>query len=252
MGAVTLHLVRPADGTRLLGSGSTRLTAALPAAAPVPLFFKWYSSLSTDPLGTALDLPAVVLPIGSQVLTLAAKDQLPDTPEALQAVQFAGMAGGPPLPPQPPAPPGYQPCLVHVLVADLREPAANATLNRGGAVLAAVAPVQWGRRKAPPGVGFEPNPVYQALNKLRYLWRFAPAGPPAGRAGATLTPTLAQLAYVAAKTEQGNSYPPQPLVRYSGALPAGLGMGSYTLTLRVEHLDDATQGHESSLAVSLN
>jgi len=57
---------------------------------------------------------------------------------------------------------------------------------------------------------------------------------------------------VAAKTEQGNSYPPLPLVRYSGALPAGLGTGSYTLTLRVEHLDDATQGHESSLAVSLN
>ncbi len=251
MAAVTINLVSPADGTRLVGNGTARLAATLPVAAPVTLFYKWYSSLATDPLGAALDLPAVVLPLGSQVLTLAAKDQRQDTHEALHAVLVAGMAGGPPLATPPPPPAGYQPCLVHVLIAEQREPAANATLNRGNAALAALAPVQWGRKKAPPGVGYEPNPDYHSLNKLRYRWRFAPAGPPAGRASRVLKPSLGQLAYVAVKTEQSNGYPLVPLLRYSGALPAGLGIGSYTLTLRVEHLDDAAVGHEVSLQVNL-
>jgi len=250
MATLTINWLSPANGTRLVGNGTVRLTAALAAAAPVPLFYKWYSSLAPDPLGTALDQQGVVLPVGSQVLTLAAKDQLEDTPAAMQAVQTAGMAGGPPLPGPPPPPVGYQPCVVHVLIAQQQEPAASATLQRGQATLAALAPLHWGR-KAADGVNYEPNPAYHALNKLRYLWRFAPAGPPAGRASGVLQPAPGQLRYIAVKSEQGNTYPPVPLLRYSGPLPAGLGTGSYTLTLRVEHMDGAAVGHEASLQVNL-
>ncbi len=247
MPALALQLVRPADGTRLTGSGAQRLTAALAAPAPVPLYFKWYSSLAADPLGTALDLPAAVLPLGSQVLTCAAKDRAGDAPADLQAVVNAGMTGGPDV--QPP-PPGYAPCRVHVLIADLREPAAGATLSRGGATVAAQAPSQWGRKKAAPGIGYEPNPDYAALNKLVYRWRFTPVGLPAGRPGGTWTPTPAQTVFVPPKGDDGTK-PPVPLLRFTGPLPAGLATGNHTLTLRVEHADDATIGHEMSIAVVL-
>ena len=243
MPALKIDLVRPADDTRLVGSGNQRLTAALAAPAPVPLFYKWYSSLAADPLGTALDLPSVALPLGSQVLTLAAKDQALDTPDALQAVVHAGMAGGPPE--------TGQPCRVHVLIAELREPAPGATLNRGNATLSARAPAQWGRKRPDPSTVYDPNPDYLALNKLRWRWRFAPSGAPAGRPGGELVPTSAQWTFVPPRGDGGNQ-PPVPLLRYRGPLPAGLSTGSYTLTLRVEHVDNAAQGHEHSIGVNLS
>lgn len=238
MAALAMHLVLPADGTRLIGSGAQRLTAALDDAAPVPLFYKWYSSLAADPLGTALDVPAAALPLGSQIVTFTAKDQLADTAEALQAVVHAGMAGGPPA--------GGLPCRVHVLIADLREPAAGATLARVGATLAARAPSRWWPEPAAPG----PDPEDHTPNKLRYRWRFAPSGAPAGRAGGDLPAAGRQLVYVA-PGDDGGGKPAVPLLRYAGPLPAGLGTGAYTLTLRVEHADDAAQGHEQSIAVVL-
>ena len=83
MPQLDIRITTPADQTRLAGSGVLRLTAALQAAAPVPLFFKWYSSAAADPVGTALDVPAANLPLGSQVLTFSAKDQAADTAAAL-------------------------------------------------------------------------------------------------------------------------------------------------------------------------
>ena len=239
---LALELVRPADDTRLVGSGNARLTAALAVPAPVPLFYTWYSSLAPEPLGTELDLPSVALPLGSQVLSLLAKDQPLDTPAAIQAVVHAGMAGGPPV--------GGQPCRVHVLVADLREPAAGATLSRAQATLSAQAPSQWGRKRADPSTVYEPNPDYHALNKLRYRWRFAPSGPPAGRASGELVPALNQWRFVPPKADDG-VLPPVPLLRYRGPLPAGLGTGAFTLTLRVDHLDQPALGHERSIGVVL-
>jgi hypothetical protein len=238
MPALAITLVRPADHTRLAGSGVLRLTAALAAPAPVPLFYKWYSSAAADPLGTALDLPAANLPLGSQVITFSAKDQAADTPAALQAVVFAGMAGGPK--------PDGQACRVHVLRAGLRQPAAGASLSRASATLAAEAPPRWAR-KIPPALVYETDPDHQALNRLRFRWRFSPLGAPAGRASADLLPSLAQWQYVPPPGD--NSAP--PLLRYSGPLPGGLGTGSYQLTLRVEDKDDAGFFHEQSVTVSL-
>ena len=243
MPALTLTLVRPADDTRLVGNGAQRLTAELAATAPATLFYKWYSSLAPDPLATTLDAPSAVLPLGSQVLTLAAKDQPLDTPQALQAVVHAGMAGGPPE--------GGQPCRVHVLIADLREPAAGASVSRAAATLSARAPSQWGRERPPQGSKvYEPNPAYRTLNKLRYVWRLAPSGAPAGRAAGRLEPAEGQWTFVPPRADDGTR-PDVPLLRYRGPLPAGLGSGAYVLTLRVEHADAPAQGHEQLIAVTL-
>jgi hypothetical protein len=244
MASLTLELLQPADDTRLIGSGAQPLKASLTQPAPVPLFCKWYSSLAADPVATALDAPGVQLPLGSQVLTVSVKDRLGDDAGALSAVVHAGMAGGPPE--------GGQPCRVHVLIADLRAPSAGATISRAGATLSARAPSQWGREKAPAGSKvYEPNPNYQGLNKLRYLWRFAPAGAPAGRHSGQLAPTDGRWTFVPPKADDG-THPDVPLLRYAGPLPAGLDTGPYTLTLRVEHADMPAQGHEQSISVVLS
>lgn len=242
MAALAIRLLQPADGTVLVGSGVQRLAAALEAPPPVPLFFRWYSSLAPDPLGSALELPAAALPLGSQVITFAAKDQPLDTKEAVAAVRHAGMAGGPLE--------GGQPCRVHVLVADLRQPAAGAALNRAAAVLSARAPSQWGREQ-PPGSGqYVPNPDYLAIDQLRIRWRFVPSGPPAGRASGELVPAAAQLRFVPPQAD-GGGQPLVPLLRYTGPLPAGLGTGTYLLTLRVEHAAQPALAHEQSIGVTL-
>lgn len=238
MPALAIQLIRPADHTRLAGSGVLRLTAALVGPAPVPLFFKWYSSAAADPVATTLDVPAANLPLGSQVLTFSAKDRPGDALADLQAVVWAGMAGGPK--------PDDTACRVHVLRASLRQPAAGATLNRAGATLAAEAPPRWAR-KIPPAAAYALDPDYQALNRLRFRWRFSPVGAPAGRASGDLLPTPAQWQYVPPPSD--NSAP--PLLRYSGPLPAGLGTGAHQLTLRVDDTQDAAFFHEQSIAVSL-
>ena len=72
-------------------------------------------------------------------------------------------------------------------------------------------------------------------------------GAPAGRGSGDLVPTPAQWAYVPPPSD--NSAPPQ--LRYSGALPAGLGTGAYQLTLRVEDNTDAGVFHAQSVNVTL-
>jgi hypothetical protein len=181
--------------------------------------------------------------LGSQIITLAAKDQPGESSGELQSVKHAGMTGGPVAPGNP------SPCLVHVFIADLRTPASGATLSKASSVLAARAPSQWGKQ-AEAGPGFVINPAYHAVNRLRYRWRFAPSGPPAGRGSAELVPPSAQLTFVPAGSE-GPQTPLVPLVRLSEALPAALGTGNYTLTLRVEDTDNPARGHEMSIPVVL-
>jgi hypothetical protein len=242
MPAVAMTVQQPADGTRLVGSGALRLTAALATPAPVPLFFTWYASGADAPLGHALDLPAATLPLGSHVLSCAAKDTPLDTPAALQAVVHAGLAGGP-------AETG-QPCRVHVLIAALLAPAAGATLSRAGATLDAQAPLAWGRPRTPPATGFDYNPEYAKIDQLRWRWRFTPQGLPAGRASAVFKPEPAELRYVPPHADSATT-PPVAALRYSGALPAGLDTGAYLLTLRVELASDASVGHEQTVPVVL-
>ena len=263
MPVVTLQITQPANGAILEGSGVTPLRGSITSSGHPALFPKWYSSLVAPPTEASresaipvpgganpLDFtPAGGLPLGSQIITLAAKDKPGESPAELQAVLHAGMTGGPAAPANP------SPCLVHVFIADARAPvngaplASGATLSKASSVLAARAPSQWGK-KAAAGPGFVINPDYHAVNRLRYRWRFAPSGPPAGRAGAELVPTPAQLTFAPANSE-GAGAPQVALVRLSGALPAPLGTGNYTLTLRVEHVDTPARGHETSIPVVL-
>jgi len=221
MGVVSLKIDEPENDRNYIGAGGAHLRGALLSSGHGTLFFKWYSNLSAAPLGATLDF-VTTLPFGSQVLILSAKDQAGDSIAELQSVRHGGMAGGPP---------GVapQPCLVHVLIADLRAPLAGATLSKANSLLSAQAPSQWG------------SPDYQnSVNRLRYRWRFSPSGPPAGRASADFIPAL---------TFDGAGA--TPVVKYQGALPAALGLGNYTLTLRVERSDNTAIGHEVSRNVIL-
>ena len=263
MAVVTLQIAQPANGALFEGSGVTPLRGQITSSGHPSLFPKWYSSLVAPPTetsreaaipvpggGNPLDFtPAGGMPLGSQIITLAAKDRVGDTPADLQLVAHAGMTGGPVSPSNP------SPCVVHVFIADARSPANGAplagavTLSKASSVLAARAPSQWGK-KPDTGPGFVINPDYHAINRLRYRWRFAPSGLPANRASAELTPTPAQLTFVPASGE-GSGTPQVPLVRLTGPLPAALGTGNYTLTLRVEDTQNPARGHETSIPVVL-
>jgi hypothetical protein len=89
------------------------------------------------------------------------------------------------------------------------------------------------------------------INRLRVMWRFVPAGAPAGRATVVL-PVVANLTKPVLK-------PPfsfdaeKSLLSYQGALPANLAAGSkYTLTLRVERTDNPAVGDEAGVEVTIN
>lgn len=234
MSAVTLKISDPPlNDQNYVGTRNAHLRGELVSSGHGTLFFKWYSSLAESPLGAALDFTAT-LPVGSQVLIFSAKDQSGESPAELKNVLHAGMAGGPPLTPPPE---GYNPCLIHVIVAEMREPAANgASLSKANSKLIALAPSQWGK------------PEYQnAVNQLQYRWLFAPV-PADGRNSAEIKTGLIF-------DEPGK--PPNdaagavPRLRFEGPLPTNLGIGNYTLKLRVERKDNPNIGHEVSRNVVL-
>jgi hypothetical protein len=73
---------------------------------------------------------------------------------------------------------------------------------------------------------------YQAVNRLRYRWRFEPV-PADGRRAGELDPAAAGLT---AHVVDGRS-----VVRYAGPLP-DIDLGGYTMRLRVEDLHDPAVG----------
>lgn len=196
------------------------------------LFFNWYSSLNvapeSDPTNVMLNQSGddpfnftKPLSVGSHVLTFVAKDQPGNDLPALQAVQTGGTTGGPPRE-------GVEhPCVIHVFVALIRAPARNASLSRANVTLQATAPHLWGDKD------------YQAINQIQYRWRFEPRGNPSGR--------------------RSHSFIPNPLtfnadlsiVEYRGVLANQIDTGNYTLILRVEHTQDPTIGHETSIPVRI-
>ncbi len=219
---------------------------------PAALVRKWYSSLAPEPLGTSDQLPALLGP-GSHTLTYTVKDKdesgLP--PPALAAlfksIEHIGAAGGPPQPP----PADGRPCVVHVLAANLLAPANNSNLSKSSAVLEAQAPLQWGKFVAGAATYPEPDPLYHAVNKLRYRWFFARVAPPGapieldvqGGIGMTLIPP---------HDSPLPKVDPPPRLRYSGPLPAALAVGQqYLLTLRVELSDDPAQAHTAARMVTI-
>jgi hypothetical protein len=230
MSVVPLQIVAPINGQKFPGTGSVHMQGTVGAPGAAGLFFKWYSSLSPDPLSTALDFTAS-LKTGSHVITFTAKDVAGDSAPDLQSVQRAGFAGGPPI--------AKLPCIVDVFVANMVLPAADgAVLSMAATTLSVEAPAAWSHSD------------YQAVNHLQFRWRFAPVGPPAGRPGGDLVPGANQLTFREVQESDPVGTPPQLV--YTGALPAALATGNYTITLRVEDTQDNSIGHEVSRNVVVN
>jgi hypothetical protein len=232
MGVVAMQILQPATGATFTGPAAVRLRGEITPVPGVTLFPKWYSSLEAPdppgsplPGGTVLDF-TTALGTGTHVITFSAKDVLADDKDSLPNVRHAGMAGGPPGPNNPG-------CVIHVFSAEMVLP--NTTVSRAAPALTAVAPLKWG------------DDDYKAINTIRFVWRFAPFGAPAGRASATLTPALTQLRFEPADPPSK----PKPVVVYTGTLPAGLGLGAYDMTLRVEFIANAAVGHEVTRRVTL-
>ncbi|HWS87646.1 MAG TPA: hypothetical protein VN282_11820 [Pyrinomonadaceae bacterium] len=242
MGVVGLEIQEPLHGANFVGTRQVRLRGRVLTSGHPALFFKWYSNLVTPPAPTkdnpdtslnrantaALDFTPT-LHVGSQVITLTARDVASEDPKQLVNVRHAGMAGGPPvLPPPPGVPP---PCVIHVLFAEVLKPAAGATLSKANSTLEAKAPPLWD------------DAEYQAkVNRLRFRWMFEPTGLPAGRASAELVPAPAGF--------DKEKF----ILRHQGALPAQLVAGTaYALRLRVERTDAAGIFHDSApLGVSIS
>jgi hypothetical protein len=230
--AVALHIVEPANGTVYTGQPAVRFRGAVDTSPlPAPLFYQWYSSLPVapppakqgDPFGTTLDETRTLPGAGSYVISLAARDVAGGTPADLKNVKHGGLAGGP----QPPA----SACIIHVLYAEIVEPAGGAALSRASVRLSAKAPVLFG------------SAGYDKIDRLQYVWRFEPQGAPPGRPSATLTP--ANLAF-----DPNDATAHGPVLRYAGAAPAGLALGAYRVTLRVQDKTNPALGHEASRDVT--
>ena len=214
---------------------------------PAGLFRKWYSSLGKDVLGTSDQLVAA-LAVGSHTVTYTAKDKNEDgvPPAQLEAlfksVEHIGATGGPPDPP----PADGRPCVVHVLIANPLAPANGANLSKTNAVLEAQAPLQWGKYVDGAAVYAERDPAYAAVNKVRYRWFFTRVNPPGARIELDVQGGNAMVLVPPASNGE------LPRLRYSGGLPSAVVVGQqYVVTLRVEHADDATLGHEATRTVMI-
>lgn len=261
MGKVALTILEPRNGQRFTTNASkddvpvakVKLSGSVPSAGHGTLYYRWYSAIegALNEASTGdveIDAP---LTVGSHVLTFTAKDVQGESPTEIKAVEEAGMAGGPPRAQGSPDA-EESPCVVHVYIAIIVGPAAEATLSKAGATLTAVAPKQWGRPVDFNDLskGYEPNPDYHGdeakkkvrINKIRYRWRFRPTETPAGRPSGDLVPAAAQLKFL---PDPGGK--DRMVVQYQGSLPAELGTGAYTLSLRVEDEGDPTFGEETAL-----
>jgi hypothetical protein len=228
---VSLEILEPANNANVVGTNSVRLRGRQVSTGHSALFFKWYSSQVAPPSGStdaSIRVPAggtdfdmtVALPVGTQVITFTAKDQPGESVAEMQNVLDAGMAGGPPA--------ATAPCMIHVVRAGLLLPLAGATVSKAAATLELEAPPQW------------EDASFQEINQISFRFRFTPAGAPAGRPSADFTPTLVF-----------DNDPPPAVLRFVGALPAGLGTGNYQLTLLAEKSGDNPAVHQVSRNVNV-
>lgn len=263
MGTVALQIQSPVHQATFVGAAANaiNLQGMLPQPAPVPLFYKWYSSLHTptgitspaDAPKAALNWPnhsqltlTVALAVGSHTITLAAKDREGESLADVQAVQHAGFAGGPV--------DAEQPCIIHVFKANIIQPAGAPSplpLNKGNSTLMAQAPLKWGKQNEQGVIVRDED--YHAINRIRYRWRFEPAGGGAPLAG---LPALgADENAIAAFQQSLHFHPadedhPAPFVSYQGALPAALQPNTnYRLVLRVEDIQSPHIGEEASILI---
>jgi len=232
MTAVEVTIMQPADGATFAGGAAVGLAGQAgplpPELSGVPLYYRWYSSefpatdghfsLNDQALPDPAGPYSAALGLGSQAITLAASDQSGQDKTAQNSTRHGGVAGGSQ---------GPKRCVIHVFRAVPLQPAAGDTLSKAASTLEADAPLHW------------PKQEYQALNRLRYRWRFTP-DPTDGRKTADLIPTADALQFAFEGTT--------PVVRYAGPLP-DLDLGGYTMQLHVEDIQDSTVGDTASVPV---
>ncbi len=253
MATVELHITNPSHNSVLSGPAQASLTLSGTTTHPNPtaLFYKWYSSLynpagiasAADAPKAALNFPnhgvsalnfSASLAVGTHVLTLTAKDVEGEALADAQSVTLAGMAGGPAVPG------AAEPCLVHVCLAKLLTPSPVGPppdLSKGGDTIEVEAPLKWDKTD------------YQQANRLRFIFRF---DPPGGGIPVAAIPALGSTDQQIAQFQsslvfsQPDGSHPVTYLRYSGALPAALVVGSqYRLVARVEDSFPPHDGHET-------
>lgn len=252
---IGLVIQEPTHQQSFVGTGTqTSVTVTLRGAIthttfpnPAGLFRTWYSSLQGD-VGQ-LDTVTAGLPVGSHIITFMAKDKSDAgvPPEQLadlyKSVQHIGAAGGPPEPP----PANGDPCVIHVLIANMLSPVLLPSpnvpdLSKSNPLLEAQAPLQW----ATYAEYLVPDPNYHAVNKIRYRWFFQRVSP----VGAAIE--LDVQGHNALRLIPPNSSAQLPRLRFIGELPAALITGTaYNVTLRVEHRDNSALGHQMTRMVTI-
>lgn len=221
-----LQIIQPAHGAGFPAGSPIALRAALTGAS-TGLYFKWYSSLNsaatanhpelnaTDHSAAILDWSHALPEFGSHVLVVAAVDD--DSNPG--AVTRSAMAGGAP----PDAP---LPCVVHRLLAQIRTPAADGqVLAKSACTIEFLAPARWAKESPPASGTWIADGDYQRINGIAIRLRLAPAGPADAAHTAELPLDLATLPFFRADDKTW--------FRRTGALPANLGVGNYSLTLLV-------------------
>jgi hypothetical protein len=228
MSALSLQIDQPANGAAFVGSGPVQLRASLNGQGS-GLFIKWFSSLNslatadhpelnvTDHSLTSLAFDAPLAEFGTHAIVVSAADQDGIALAAIQSITRSALAGGAP----PVAP---QPRLIHRLVAQIRTPAsAGQTLSKAGSTLEVLAPLRWAKPDPDHAGIWIADHDYQTLNGVSLAFRLSPQGDSDPAHAAHISLSLASLPFFRADD--------QTWIRWSGALPGGLGVGNHVLTL---------------------
>jgi len=228
MTALSLQIIQPAHGTGLVGAAAVPLKGSVSGDSS-GLFFKWFSSLNSaatashpelntaDHSSAILNWSALLSEFGSHAIVLAATDQDGIDLPSVKAVTRSAMAGG-----APPAAPAL--CVVHRLVAQIRTPSADGqSLSKASATLEFLAPSRWAKEDPNHPGAWIADQDYQKVNGIGLGFHLAPAGAPDPAHSADIGLDLASLAFFRADDKTW--------FRRTGALPANLGTGNYTLTL---------------------
>jgi hypothetical protein len=250
MDIVDLRIDQPSHEQVFVGTGDVTLRGQVLSTRhePAPLFFKWYSSIDGE-LSTANQ---AALTVGSHIITFTAQDKsdagVPDEQlvALYQSIQHIGMAGGPPEVAE-------VPCVVHVFIANMLAPVPIGPpppLSREDPILEAQVPLQWANYDPSSKTYDGLNPDYHKVNRIRYRWFLRRVGSPPGPLIELDLQDGDALQFIPSSDAPGEEV---PKLRYIETLPLpDTAVGeSYSVTLRVEDLDDSTIGHQATREVTI-